>query len=74
MFSFRQDEKYGAILIIDCDDVADLFDDFLSEQCYVFYDVRESGGIMEFLFGEAACMEKVQELVSKYESISKKEM
>ncbi len=66
MFKIHQDEEYGAVLTVHDLNVADELDDFFTETCYVFYNIRPSTEHTEFFFGQASSVEKVEELIAAY--------
>lgn len=62
-FSFLKDGKIGISIVVEDDELADLFDDFLTEEIYVLYNVRDNDGKQEFLFGNAASETKLSEII-----------
>lgn len=64
---FSESAEHGVILSIDDPAEADRFDDYLSEQCFVPFNVRfEDAGDVSFLFGQASSTEKVRALYSRF--------
>jgi len=60
-------EKYGVIVTIKGEDEADQLDDYLSENFYIHYDLREDDGKTEFLFGQGASLEVVKNILSSFQ-------
>ena len=65
-FSFLKDGKIGVSIVVEDDELADLFDDFLTEEIYVLYNVRDKDGKQEFLFGNAASETKLSEIIDAF--------
>lgn len=66
MFKLKLDSKYGVILRIDCDNLADELDDFLAENYYIFYEQRHNNEAVEFIFGFASSVERVNMLLEAF--------
>ena len=66
LFDIKESEKYGVFLIIRDEEIADCFEDYINEQCYVFTDIKFCEDHVEFYFGQASCVEKVNYLVESY--------
>lgn len=62
----RYEEDYGVIAYCSDSSLADDFDDFLTEELYVFYEVRFLEGTTEFFFGKASCVESVSRIVKLF--------
>ena len=67
MYKIHHDDKYGVVLTIQDSNVADELDDFLTENHYVFYDLRPHTASTEFYFGQASSIDKVEEMVAAYQ-------
>jgi len=65
-FEASENEKYGAVLKISDVELADEFDDFLNESCYVFSDIRLESDCVYFYFGQAGCIEKIRDLLERF--------
>lgn len=65
-FKISETKEHGAILKINDIELADEFDDFLNEHCYVFSELNFTPDCVYFYFGQASCVEKVKELVKKF--------
>ncbi len=59
-------DEYGVIATIHGDDEADQLDDFLSENFYIHYDLRESSCKTDFLFGQGASIDIVRNILSGF--------
>jgi hypothetical protein len=66
--SFRVDEdpQYG--VVVQCFDVevADQFEDFLSERNYVLFHVKFEGPAVMFYFGQASSREKLEAIIERF--------
>ena len=58
--------EHGVAVKIADPDLADQFDDFLTEHCYVFFEVRFEEPGVRFFFGQAGSVAKVQDLLEKF--------
>jgi hypothetical protein len=65
-FSFLKDSKVGISILVEDDELADSFDDFLTEEMYVLYNLRERDGKQEFLFGNAASEIKLSRIIDAF--------
>ena len=54
--------EYGAVLTWRDLDVADKFEDYLTEQCFVLFNVKFAADEVSFFFGQASALSKVQDL------------
>ena len=68
VFDISDSKEYGVILKINDIELADDFDDFLSEDCYVFSQMKLETDCVYFYFGQASNVEKVKHLVKKFNS------
>ena len=66
LFKISEDSKYGVSLSIDDAELADNFDDYLNDSCYVLVDIKFHNNYVEFYFGQAACVEKVNCIIEKF--------
>ncbi len=66
LFDIKESEKYGVVLTVRDAEIADHFDDYLAEQCYVFTEIKFYECYVEFYFGQASCVEKVNYIVESY--------
>ncbi len=74
LFKVFEDRKYGILLSIDDTEIADEFDDFLNESCYVFVNVKFLDDRVDFYFGQAACIEKINNIIEKFLLKNKKSL
>ena len=65
-FEVSENEKYGAVLKISDVELADEFEDFLTESCYVAFDVKLEFDCEYFYFGQASCIEKVRDFLERF--------
>jgi hypothetical protein len=66
LFDIKESAKYGVVLTVRDAEIADHFDDYLAEQCYVFTEIKFYENHVDFYFGQASCIEKVNYLVELY--------
>lgn len=57
---------YGAILICKDIDLAEELEDFLTESCFVFFNVKLSLDSVSIYFGQASSSEQVKTLYEKF--------
>ena len=67
-FNIFCNEKYGAQILTESEDLADEIDDYLSEKYYIFYDRSFSDGEYAFHFGQASDVEKVKSIMSNFKN------
>ena len=60
------DPKYGIILKLRERDVAERFEEFLTEECFVHFIVRTEPDEIWFLFGQVGSERKVRELYQQF--------
>lgn len=65
-FSVLSSDSYGPSVLVDDEELADLFDDFLSEKIFVLFNIRDKDSKKEFLFGKAASEENLWKLVDLF--------
>lgn len=55
-------------VILHCKDVevADDFEDFLTERCFVLFNIRPHGATVSFFFGQASSVDKVRQLYERF--------
>ena len=58
--------EYGVILSVDDTELADKFDDYLTEKCFVLFNIKVEGAKTLFYFGQASTSSKVQELYASF--------
>jgi len=66
LFEIVDSDKYGPILTVLDLNLADEFDDFLNEDCFVLTQIKFFDQFVKFYFGQAACVEKIDLLVGKF--------
>lgn len=67
-FEISETREHGGILRINDVDLADEFDDFISENCYVFTELKFEIECVYFYFGQASSAEKIKSLVEIFVS------
>ena len=65
-FNIAETEEHGGILMFYDVELADEFDDFANENCYVFTEVKFEPDCVCIYFGQASCVEKIGELVERF--------
>lgn len=55
-------EDLGVILHCKDVEVADDLEDFLTERCFVLFNIRPQGATVSFYFGQASSLDKVSQL------------
>ena len=69
--------KYSNVEIIETEDlgvtlhckdveVADGLEDFLTERCFVLFNIRPQGATVSFYFGQASSVDKVRQLYERF--------
>ncbi len=69
-FEISETKDHGVILRISDAELADEFDDFVNEDCYVFSELKFESDCVYFYFGQASCIEKTKDLVERFLSKS----
>jgi hypothetical protein len=59
-------EDLGVILHCKDVEVADGLEDFLTERCFVLFNIRPQGAAVSFYFGQASSREKVRQLYERF--------
>ena len=57
---------YGPVVRVLDRELADTFDDFVTENFYTFYDMGFKDDAVEFCFGQLASLERVKEVVDRF--------
>lgn len=65
-FIILSNDSFGPSVVVDGEDLADLFDDYLSEDIFVLFNVRNKDSKKEFLFGRAASEENLRAIVKMF--------
>jgi len=68
IFEISDTEDYGALLKVSDVEIADELDDFLTEECYVFFEQKLESDYVEIYFGQASSSDKVNNLLRKFEA------
>jgi len=68
IYEVYETEEQGVFLKIKDLDVGDQFDDYLAGEIYVLSDVSHHDEHVEFSFGRAASVSKVQQLIEEFHS------
>lgn len=58
--------EFGVTLQCKDAEIADQFEDFLTEKCFVLFNLRPQGEEISFYFGQASTQEKVRELYARF--------
>ena len=65
-FRISETVEHGVAVTLDDDELADEFDDFLTEHCHGLFDVKFEEPGMTFFFGQAGSVAKVESLLEKF--------
>ena len=65
-FAITESEETGITVIVRDFELADEFEDYLMEQQFVLFNIKENKSSFEFLFGQAASLDKVEQLIQKF--------
>jgi len=69
-FEISETKEHGGVLRINDAELADEFDDFVNQDCYVFTELKFEADCVYFYFGQASCIEKIRDLVERFVSKS----
>lgn len=58
--------EFGAVLKIRDAELADQFEDFLAERCFVLFKTRFDPAGVSFLFGQASSATRVRDLYDRF--------
>lgn len=61
-----QDCRHGVVLSSSDPELIDRLEDFLTEQCFVEFDIKFDAGRASLLFGEASSVQKVEALYERF--------
>lgn len=67
MFHIDEEPAYGVVLRCTDAEVADQFEDFLSEKNFVLFSTKFQGAEVVFYFGQASSLDAVRRLVERFE-------
>lgn len=67
-FYIVDDPDYGTLVRCVDADSADQFEDYLSEQCYVPFDIKFDGVDTVFYFGQASSRKALEELIARFQA------
>jgi hypothetical protein len=59
--------EFGPILKCRDADVADQFEDFLTEKCFVLFKIKFDPEEVSFLFGQTSSVSRVRELYERFQ-------
>lgn len=59
-------EDFGVILHCNDVELADGLEDFLTERCFVLFNIRPQGDAISFYFGQASSQDKVRQLYERF--------
>jgi len=62
--------EYGTVLKCQDTEVADRFEDFLTEHCFVFFKTKMEPDEISFFFGQASSESKVRSLFESFIKLS----
>jgi len=65
-FQISETKEHGCVLRINDAELADQFDDFVTEDCYIFTELKFETDCIYFYFGQASCVEKIRDLVESF--------
>ena len=65
-FEISETKEHGGVLRINDVELADEFDGFINEDCYVFTELKFEADCVYFYFGQASCKEKIRDLVERF--------
>lgn len=65
-FEISESKEYGVILKINDTELADEFDDYLTENSPISYSLKFSESNVEFFLGRFVDVEHIQNLVTKF--------
>lgn len=58
--------EFGVTLQCKDAEISDQFEDFLTEKCFVLFNLKLQGEKISFYFGQASSQEKVRELYTRF--------
>ena len=61
-----EDPKYGVILNCRDLELADRFEDFLTEKCFALFQIKFESNEVSFFFSQASSISKVKELFDRF--------
>jgi hypothetical protein len=67
-FELTDSSEFGVVLKFFDVEMADQFDDFLTEKCYVHYSTKFDRDSREFYFGQAGSREKILTLIERFKN------
>lgn len=67
-FHVAEDPLYGVVLRCTDAELADQFEDFLSEKNFVFFSTKFQEAEALFYFGQAGSLDAVRSLVARFEA------
>jgi hypothetical protein len=56
----------GVVLLCKSVEIADSLEDFLTEQCFVFFNIKPQDETVSFYFGQASSLDKVCALYERF--------
>lgn len=67
-FKITESPEYGTVLRINNSELANQFEDFLAERCYVLFNIKFESDFVLFFFGQASSPVKVGELLDRFKN------
>lgn len=64
--TITESKEYGTVLTLGDAELADQFEDFLTERCFVLFTTKMEPTAVSFHFGQASAASKVQELFDRF--------
>lgn len=65
-FRVEEDPQYGVVVWCSDANVADEFEDFLSERNYVLFHVKFEGSEVAFYFGQASSRARLEAIIERF--------
>lgn len=66
-FEIIETKEFGLSLKVNDVELADAFEDFLNEECYVLFDIKFEGTTVIFYFGVIGAEDKLRCLIESFE-------
>lgn len=62
----EESAEHGVVWKCRDSELADQFDDFLTEQCFVLFTIKFDGDEVSFFFGQASSVDRVRSLFEEF--------
>jgi hypothetical protein len=63
--------EHGVVLLCRNLEMADQFEDFLTEHCFVLFNISLNNSEVSFFFGQASALSKVHGLYERFKKLEK---